>query len=414
MSSRRKIWAWVTVAVVITVAFIFLALPPLLKHFAVKNIEESTGRKSRIERVSLNPFTLTAEIGGVSLSEKGSSATFLSLSSARISLSPLSLPKRSFIVTEVRISSPYLHIVRDAPFHYNFSDLVTPKKEEPQKKEGTPLYSLNNIVISNASVDFVDRALNKEKSHRITKMAVSIPIVSNMPYLADRYVTPHFSAVINDSPVDFSGQLKPLTKAVEATISVKLSKVDLPYYLGYLPFPPPVQVPSGRLSTELEVGYLVHAKTGPELRVSGTAALEHFAVKELNGAPLASLDRAELKIRQAALISRSVEISSLAVEGVELTAARDSAGKWNLQRALASQGAAGQRPHPLPLSRRARGSGYGNQKQRKQRQTAGSKGGFALGEGEGALRRPGATQWIQLRAAGPDRFRAGFLKRAGT
>jgi uncharacterized protein involved in outer membrane biogenesis len=334
MRLNKKVLGITVLAIGTVVALLFLALPPLVKYLAIRNIDESTGRKSAIRELSINPFTLSAAVSGVRLSEKGSSAPFFTLSSARISLSPASLPKRSFIVTELRLVSPYLHLVRTTPNRYNFSDMLAPKKEE---KKGTPLFSLNNIIISNASIDFQDQALKVEKLHRIRQMQLSLPFVTNISYLADRYVSPHFSAVINGSPVRFDGRLKPLTKAVEASFQINLKGIDLPYYLGYVPFPLPVQIHSGRLATALDLGYRVDEKTGPELRGAGKIALEQLSVREKDGKPLGSLQRGELQVDDLLLLARRASVNSLELDRLELYADRDRRGTWNFQKLEGSQ-----------------------------------------------------------------------------
>jgi len=352
MRINKRIAGYVALAVVVITALIFLALPTLAKHFAVQKIDEATGRKSEIAHISVNPFTLSAGISGLRLSEKGSGATFLALSSARLSLSPLSLPKRSFIISEIHLASPYLHIVRNAPNSFNFSDLLAGKKE---KKEtgGTPLFSLNNITIKNGNIDFQDRALSPEKRHSVRGMAISIPFITNMPYLADRYVTPHFSAVVNGSPIAFEGRLKPLTKAVEATIALNVKQLDLPFYLGYLPVAPAVKVTSGKLETALELGYRVDEKTGPDVRLSGTASLERVAVSELSGAPLATLGRGAIKINDLKVLTRRGDLASLELDGMELFAARDRLGVWNFQKIGKGAKEVAAKPEPQPAEKMA-------------------------------------------------------------
>ena len=332
-----------TLAVVALLAITFLALPPLVRHVAIQKISEATGRKTEIAQVSFNPFTLSAGISGFRLYEKGAGGTFASFSSARLSLSPLSLPKRAFIVKEIKIASPYLHLVRTAPNLFNFSDLLTAKKE-PQKKEGSYLFSLNNITLENGSLDFQDKALRSERDHQIRKLALSVPFFSNIPYLADRYVTPHFSAVVNGTPVALNGKLKPLTRAVEASLDLKVQALDLPYYLGYVPMPLPVRVESGKLTTVLELGYRVDEKLGPEATVAGSVVLDRLTVRELGGAPLAQLQRGELKIGRAALLTRQLDLNSLELDKVELYAARDAAGSWNFQKLTAPKGKTTEQP----------------------------------------------------------------------
>jgi len=331
MRLTRKTVVISLLAVLALFALTFLALPPLVRHVAIQKISEATGRRTEIARVSFNPFTLSAGISGFRLSEKGSGGTFVSFSSARLSLSPLSLPKRAFIVKEIKIASPYLHLVRTAPNSFNFSDLLTGKKE-PKKEGGSYLFSLNNITLENGSLDFQDKALSSEKDHQIRKLALSVPFFSNIPYLADRYVTPHFSAVVNGTPVALNGKLKPLTRSMEASIDLNVQALDLPYYLGYVPVPLPVRVDSGKLTTVLELGYRVDEKLGPEATLAGSVVLDRVALHELGGAPLAKLQRGELKIGRAALLTRQFDLSSLALDQVEIYTSRDAAGSWNFQK----------------------------------------------------------------------------------
>jgi uncharacterized protein involved in outer membrane biogenesis/flagellar motor protein MotB len=346
MRLTRKTVVISLLAVVALLALTFLGLPPLARHLAIQKISEATGRKTEIAQVSFNPFTLSAGISGFRLSEKGSGATFVSFSSVRLSLSPLSLAKRAFIVKEVRIASPYLHLVRNAPNSFNFSDLLTGKKE-PGKKGGSYLFSLNNITLENGSLDFQDRALRSEKDHRIRKLALSVPFFSNIPYLADRYVTPHFSAVVNGTAVALNGKLKPLTRAVEASIDLNVQALDLPYYLGYVPVPLPVQVESGLLTTVLELSYRVDEKLGPEAMLAGSLVLDRLALREPGGGQLAKLQRAELKIAKAAILAKRLDLKSLELDKMEVFAARDAAGSWNFQK-LSGPKSKNQEKPPVP------------------------------------------------------------------
>jgi uncharacterized protein involved in outer membrane biogenesis len=345
MRLTRKTVVISLLAVVALLALTFLALPPLVRHVAIQKISEATGRRTEIAGVSFNPFTLSAGISGFRLSEKGSGATFVSFSSARLSLSPLSLPKRAFIVKEIKIASPYLHLVRTAPNSFNFSDLLTGKKE-PKKEGGSYLFSLNNMTLENGSLDFQDKALSPEKDHQIRKLALSVPFFSNIPYLADRYVTPHFSAVVNGTPVALNGKLKPLARSMEASIELNVQALDLPYYLGYIPVPLPVRVESGRITTLLELGYRVNEKLGPEATLAGSLVLDRLALRELGGAPLAKLQRGELKIGKAALLTRQLDLGSLALDQMEIYASRDAAGSWNFQRLSGPKGKTPEPPAP--------------------------------------------------------------------
>ncbi|GFO66450.1 flagellar motor protein MotB [Geomonas limicola] len=348
MRLSRKHLIVTILSLVILATALFLGFPPLARHLAVQKISEATGRRTEIGRISLNPFTMTAAVVGFRLCEKGSSATFVSFSSARLSLSPLSLPKRAFIVREITLDSPYVHLVRSAPNRFNFSDLITEKKQEPNKKESY-LFSLNNITLKRGQVLFQDDALKAPRIHRLRELTVTLPFISNVPYLADRYVTPHFSAFVNDTPVVLDGRLKPLSRAMETVVDLKVRALDLPYYLGYVPFPLPVRFDSGQLTSNLEASYRIDAKTGPEVLLSGSLSLDGIDLKETQGAPLSSLKHAGIAVTRAALLTKQFDLARLDLERLEVFASRDANGKWNFQKL---SGAETEKPSEPPADKK--------------------------------------------------------------
>lgn len=313
--------------------FAALILPGIVRNALVKNLESFTGRKTEIRKVSINPLTLTAAVHGFRLAEKGSAAPFASFSSARVSVSPASLFRQALIVSEVELRSPHLNLVRTAENRYNFSDLLESKK--PKKTgEKPPLFSINNIVVNNGSMDFLDEAITDATRHTVRKLDLAVPFVSNIPYLADRYVTPKLSAVINGTSFSATGKLKPMSSSMETSASLSLKQLDIPYYLGYLPKSIPLKVSNGKFSTELEIIYMVSAANKPDLTLKGSIILDDLSIAERNGAPLLALKQGALDISQAAIFTRSFHLSKFTLEAPELFIERDPSGVLNFQRLL--------------------------------------------------------------------------------
>jgi uncharacterized protein involved in outer membrane biogenesis len=333
MRTRRKVLWGLCCFVVVFVLFTILILPGIVRNVAVDKIATATGRKAAIAHIALNPFTLTAEVDGFRLAEKGSDAVFASFSSVRVTVSPASLVKLALVVSECRLVSPYAHIVRTGANSFNFSDLLVagpkPKNEKPL------LFSLNNITVTGGSVDFADHVPARPAEHTVRQMEIAVPFISNIPYLADKYVQPRFSAVINGAPLVLEGKLKPLSKAVEASLHLNIKNVDIPFYLAYLPLPPPVTVASGRFSCAIDAVYRVSSEKKPELSLSGLLDVAKAAVRERSGAPLASLEKFEMKLTKAAVFAREFDIGSISSTGLDLHVSRDWKGVWNLVRLLA-------------------------------------------------------------------------------
>ena len=325
--------ALITVGIVLLLAgFIAFALPGIVRSQAVKRVEESTGRTLSIGKVSINPFSWTMEVRDLRLTERGGGDTFLAFSSARVAVSPSSLFRLAPIVSEARLASPYLRIVRTGANSYNFSDLLEGNKEKKGKEEGQPRFSLNNVAITNGSVDFIDRGLRVEKRHAVRKIEIAIPFVTTMPYLADRYITPRFSAVVNGSPLHVEGKLRPFPKAVEASVTIDLKELSLPYYLAYVPGGLPVRVESGRMSTRMAVSYRAAQKEQPELALSGGVTLAGLKVADRTGAKLLALTRLEAGIARARLLMGELDLSSLSADGLEVFLSRDKKGVWSHSR----------------------------------------------------------------------------------
>ncbi len=338
-------WAvGVGIVIVLCAGFIAFVLPGIVRSMAVGDIETATGRKAAISRVAINPFTWTVRVEGFRLREKGSDVTFASFSSVRVRVSPRSLFRLAPIVSEAQLTAPYAHVIRTAANSYNFSDLLEGKKEEKEK----PLrFSLNNITITNGSVDFVDRALPAEKRHTLRRIEVGIPFISNIPYLADRYVRPHFSAVVNGSPLNLEGRLKPFVKEAETSFDVNLKELSLPFYFSYYPGTPPVQMDSGRLSTTLEVIHRVTADNKPELEVKGDVVLSDLKMRDRGGAPLLSLVQMAARISRAQVMTRDFALSTLVIDGPEMYLARNRQGAWNFQRLTGGEKPVGKEGEPV-------------------------------------------------------------------
>src|ERR1039457_6263029 len=112
MKTWRKWLAGVLLFLLALVVFVAVFLPGIVRTQAIKQVESATGRKFSIGKVSLNPFTWAAEVRDVRLAEKDGGTTFVSFSSARVHISPVSIFRAAPVVSEAHIVSPYIHIVR--------------------------------------------------------------------------------------------------------------------------------------------------------------------------------------------------------------------------------------------------------------------------------------------------------------
>ena len=267
--------------------FVAYLLPVIVISQAEQRVEAATGRKLEIGAMSFNPFTFVVVIDDFRFSEIGGKETFATFSRARIVVSPLSLFRRATIIDAAYITSPHFRIVRIGENNYNLSDL---RKWLPLH----PRLSVNNLTMTNGSVDFIDRALPAPQLQELRKIELSVPFITTMAYYSDRFITPRLSAELNGSPLQMEGKLRPFPRAVEATASIKVEELSLRPLLPYVPVDLPLRIESGRVSAQLALSYRASAPENPQLALSGSAILADMKFADRSGAPLLTVTRCDL------------------------------------------------------------------------------------------------------------------------
>ncbi|UFS70585.1 DUF748 domain-containing protein [Geomonas sp. RF6] len=333
MQRKGKIFIGAGLFVVVLLLFIVTLLPQIVKSRAVEAVGEATGRVTRIDAVSINPFTLTVTIDGVSLDEKGR-APLLAIRRLRVSLSSASIFRRALVLDEITVEEPQVSFVRTAPNRYSFSDIIDRRlKAQPDGKKPI-LFSLNNIVIRNGSVDFSDKAVGPEKVHTVRKLDMGIPFISNIPYYAESYVAPQVTAVVNGTAFSLRGRTKPLSKSMQTSLHLGLQRMSLPEYLGYSPVRPPIDVKSGFVTLDADLDYHVSSDRRPEVALSGILTVEEASVSLRNGKPLVKLPLLQVKAAKLDFARKKYAFSSILLDGLEIFASRNKHGEWMYDRLL--------------------------------------------------------------------------------
>lgn len=340
MSKRKKTALIIAAIVAALLLFTIAVLPLIVRSQAVSAIKEATGRNTHIEKVSINPFTLTVTVGGFAVEEKGG-GPFISIGRLRASLSPASVYRRALILSQVSIDAPSISFARLSPNNYSFNDIIERQKAKPKKEsKGEFHFSINNITLDNGSVDFDDLGVAGGRKHTVRNLKVAVPFISNIPYLVEKYTDPHISALVNGAPFDFSGKVKPLSKSMETSVHIDLRRLDLPGYVAYAPVKPPADLTSGKLTIATDVSYRVSADKKPELAVKGLVQLDDIAVDLKGGQPLFRLLSFQVRASDLEIFARRFLLDSVTLEGLKLFASRSSGGEWMYQRLLPQQAGA--------------------------------------------------------------------------
>ena len=285
---RQRRWQVVSVIFLLFLTYTvsgFYLLPWVLKTQAEKRLPAVLLRPVTLNQVQFNPFTLRLQVDGFTVKGGTDKKNFLKIDSLLLDIAGLlSLTNRALVFEQIDIQRPYFDAVKNRDLSYNFSDILnavtapSPETEAeiPASENSGFRFSLNNITLVGGLLEFDDKST--DTVHKVTDIAISLPWVSNFPQLIEDDVEPSFSAVINGTPLSAKGTSKPFNHTLETHFAINLDKLDLPYYLSYLPGERNFNLAAGTLTTRLDLVYVQPKASKPRLILKGTVTINDFLV----------------------------------------------------------------------------------------------------------------------------------------
>ncbi|WP_342118063.1 DUF748 domain-containing protein [Pseudoduganella sp. OTU4001] len=305
----------------------FLAVPAIVKSQAAQLSADQLHRQLSIEEVTFNPFTLSVSVRGLKMLEPDGATVFASFERLGADLSWQSLARLAPVVQEVRLTKPYVHLARNEANKYNIDDILQLIASQPPSPEPSR-FSVNNIQLEEGSLSFEDKPAGV--THKVQELKLGLPFVSSLPADVTIFVEPLFSANINGAPLLLKGKARPFAEPKDYALDLKLDKVDLTTYLGYLPFKPGFRLPSAHLEAQLNLSVVQPADKPATLTLGGAASLTGVQLQQLDGKQVAKLDALKVKLGKLDLLAQRYEIAQVAVDGLALDVKRSKDGKLNL------------------------------------------------------------------------------------
>lgn len=329
----KKILKGLAAAVVVYSLAGFFLLPYVIKTVLVNKLTENLHRETSVESVYFNPYSFTLIIRGFKLKEPGSQSVFASFDGLRVNLQGRSLVKGGLTVKELTLDRPYAKIIHNRDSSYNFSDLIPKGGTTGAIPEGAAIkpplkFSFNNIHITNGGVDFDD--LPKGKTHTVRDLNAEIPFVSSIPSEVEIFVKPSFSAKVNNTQFDFSGESKPFADSFETSLDINLKDLFLPEYLAYSPVPVKIRMPSGTLTADLGLSYIQYRDRSPELTVKGALKFRDLEFQDSFGERITRMPALDIDIASVGVFAGKAHISSVVFDRPELALIRNRDKSINL------------------------------------------------------------------------------------
>jgi len=343
----RKILGWAAGIVVFIAVTGFLVAPPIVRWQAEKRLSAELDRAVTIEKVSINPFALSATLAGLRVKERDGSVDVLGFDSLYARLSYKTLVRFAPVLAEGKLEQPFARIVRTSDRDYNFQDLVEKFRArpdpEPAEPEGPARFSLNNLQLVDGRIDLDDRAENQQ--HAVTGININLPFLSNFDAHVDVFVQPKLEAVVNGDPLRLTGESKPFHGSRETRLTLNLSDVDLPRYLDYSPVPLPFRLESGKLDTALSAAFTGAAGGESRLVVSGNATVRELALTDPGGAKVLGFRQLGVVLNSLDVFGRKADVARIGLQSPELEVRREKDGSVSLEKlAPETSGKAAPRP----------------------------------------------------------------------
>jgi len=337
----RRIVIGLLLAVIVIGLLGFFAAPPLIRHIAEQQLSAQLDRPASIERIALNPYTLSFEADRVHIGEAPAnlsagtkSGDFVDIERLIVRPSWSSLFRLAPIINELKIDSPRFHIVRFDAQRFNFSDLIEKFSKPSAHPSSKPArFSVSNIRVENGRIDFDDRLLKTH--HVIDRWSIGIPFIANLASTTELFVTPSLQARIDGSPLSITGRTKPFAESRESEIALQLDGLDLPQMLSYAPASLPVALKSGRLSTNLDVSFALNADA-PVVRIKGTVDLADLAVTDKQDAPLFAAKSLHVNAGNLEPLRNVYRLDEVRLTQPDVKLSRDKSGAFNFQKLSAS------------------------------------------------------------------------------
>ena len=311
-----KILAWLLAGWLLLLALGYLVAPPLARSVLATQLSKALGRDVAIERVAINPLDLSVDVLGLSVKDRAG-AEQLGFEKLHIDLSSASVTQAGIVVDAMHLQAPRVAVTRLADGRYDISDWLDRWASGAATDSGPlPRFALNNIQITDGQFVLDDRP--KGVRHTATSVKFSLPFISSLPYKADVFVLPAFSAVVDGSPVSLQGRSLPFAKGHNSSLKIDIDKLDLAKLQAYLPSGLPLRLKSGQLATHLSVDFAHLHDGAPSLSLSGTAQLHGLALTDDAGKPWLGLESLDVQLEKSSPLQQLWQLAQLDLRGLRL------------------------------------------------------------------------------------------------
>ena len=341
---RRNLLIAGVVFVLFTITGFFI-LPPIVKSQLEKRASAALGRAVTVEKVRLNPYTLSITLENFQVQEKDGKESFLGWNRLYVNFDALASLTGDWVLSEIELDGMHAAVTVRPDGSLSFADILDrlttagPAPAVPAKP-GRPI-RIGSLKVTQARVDFADQSRSKPFATAIGPLTFALTDFRTAGNAGAPY---HFEAVtesgeklawrgtIGADPVSSTGEL-----SLENIVLAKYA----PYYVD--------RVRAGIVDGKLSVRghYEVNLGSARVLKLTdGSLQLRGFKARDgADGEPAVELPALDITGVNADALTQKASVTAVVVTGGHLRARREADGSINLLTML--QPAAGTAPIPV-------------------------------------------------------------------
>ncbi|MGC4073331.1 MAG: DUF748 domain-containing protein [Nibricoccus sp.] len=340
----------------------FFIAPPIVRSQLEKRLAAELHREVKVEKVSLNPLTLSCAIEGLVIRERDGKGSFVAWNRAFANFDSWSLFTGEWRFDEIALDGAEAHVLIDRDGKLNFADLLGQSaapasgadaqanaqaaKNGAKTGEPRPLY-VHRMSVSSAKIEY------REDSQPEPFATVIGPVTFSLRefHTGGKNNAPgEFSATTEaGETIGWRGTLAvaPLRSAGEFSLGNVVLKKYRPYVGRFAQF----AITDGTFGVKSRYE-LVFSKTGPALRLQeGLFSLKSFKLAARGeDATRIAVDSLEIPGFSADSDARTATLPRVTLAGGKLVATRDAQGIDLLRLLQLKPGAVSPSPSPAPTS----------------------------------------------------------------
>lgn len=308
---------------------LWLAVPPLAKWQGEKIASEQLGRKVSIGAIDFKPWTLELTVHDLAMASADGKTPQLTLKRFYANADMESIWRLAPVIDGLQIDEPVLHVTHEGEGHYDFDDILKRLSAKPSvpEKEGEPeRFAIYNIDLSGGAIDFDDKAVDRK--HEVRDLRLTLPFISNLPSKLKVKVLPHLAFVANGSRFDSTAQTLPFAESLETSAVLRLAKLDLAPYIGYIPAGLPLRLKAATVDADLTLGFEQTPK--PSLRLGGSFEVSGLKSVDGQGADAVAFDALKVQLAEVRPLEQLVRLASVELNKPNVVVRRDKKGLVNL------------------------------------------------------------------------------------